>query len=184
MEAKIKRPYISTFVDDINIMSVKKSDHIEKVKQELATTLEIVDIGPINIYLGLKVKTDWAKRMMKLLEPAYIIKILTKYYLNQAKSCNIPINEGILLPNKCLEVTYIKQEQYQSMTGSLIFSMVETRLNIAFAISVLSHFTKNLSYQYIKVVKKIMQYFKAIHTLDIMYEWEIGRTWSSKNTSI
>lgn len=37
---------------------MKESDHIEKVKQELATIFKIVDIGSINFYLGLIIERN------------------------------------------------------------------------------------------------------------------------------
>lgn len=58
------------------------------------------------------------------------------------------------------------------MTRSLIFSMIETRLDIAFAMSVVSCFAKNPSQQHIKVVKTIMKYFKIIKILGIIYRRE------------
>lgn len=50
-----------------------------------------------------------------------------------------------------------------------MFSMVETRLNIAFATSVANQFTKNLSHQYTKAVKTILQYFKGLKKRGIIY---------------
>lgn len=47
------------------------------------------------------------------------------------------------------------------MTGSILFSIVETRPDIAFITSVASHFAKKLGYQHTKVVKIILQYFKG-----------------------
>lgn len=58
------------------------------------------------------------------------------------------------------------------MTRLLIFFIVKTRLDIAFATSVISHFAKNLSWQYTKAVKIIMQYFKTMRILGITYSGE------------
>lgn len=96
----INKSIVSTFIDNIKVMGIKKSNYIEKVKFELTADFEIVDISLISFYLELKVERDRARRMLKLSQTTYIDKILIKYYLNQAKSCNILIKEGILLPNK------------------------------------------------------------------------------------
>lgn len=56
--AEIHRPIISTFVDDIKVMGVKRSGHIERVRHELAAAFEMIDMGPISFYLGLKVERD------------------------------------------------------------------------------------------------------------------------------
>lgn len=39
------------------------------------------------------------------------------------------------------------------MTGSIMFLILEIRLNIAFAILVIAQFVKNSGHQYIKIVK-------------------------------
>lgn len=55
------------------------------------------------------------------------------------------------------------------MIKSFIFSIVETKLNIAFTTSVASHFTKNLGHQYTKDVKKTLQYLKRLQDSGIIY---------------
>ncbi len=70
------------FVDDIKVIEVKRSGHIKIVKHELAAAFEMVDIGPINFYLGLKIKRNYQNNILKLFQPAYIDIILAKYHLN------------------------------------------------------------------------------------------------------
>ncbi len=150
-------------------MGVKRSGHIEKVKLELTAAFEIADIGPISFYLGLKVERNQVRKTLKLLQPAYIDKILAKYHLDQAKPCNTPMKKGISPSNKGLKASQAKRERYQGMIGSLIFSIVETRPDITFATSVVSRFAKNPSHHHTEAVKTIMQYLKAICTLGITY---------------
>lgn len=54
-------------MDDNKVIDVKGSDHIVKVKLKLTADFEMVDMSPIYFYLGLKVKRDQAKKMLKLL---------------------------------------------------------------------------------------------------------------------
>lgn len=133
------------FVDNIKVIGIKGSGHIKRVKPELIIAFEIVDMDLISFYLRLKVKRNRVKKMLKLSQPAYIDKILTKYHLDQAKLCNTPIKKAILLPNKSSEATQTEKEQYQSMTKSLIFLMVETRPDITSATSLMSRFQKSIS---------------------------------------
>lgn len=44
------------------------------------------------------------------------------------------------------QVTTSEREHYQGMTGSIIFSIVKTRPNIAFTTLVASRFAKNLGH--------------------------------------
>lgn len=79
------------------------------------------------------------------------------------------MKEGIQLPNEGPEASQAKQEQYQGMTRSFMFSMVETRPNIAFATSIVSRFAKNPSRQHTEVIKTILRYLKATKMAGIMY---------------
>lgn len=63
-------------------MRVKKLKIIKQVKKKLSAAFYIVYIGLISLYLGLKVVKDYIKRILKLSQPAYINKILAKYYLD------------------------------------------------------------------------------------------------------
>lgn len=69
-------------MDDIKIMGAKNSGVISQVKEKLTSAFEMVDMKSINFYLGLKVSRDYEKKMIKLLQPAYINKILTKFHLS------------------------------------------------------------------------------------------------------
>lgn len=45
-------------MDNIKVMSMKRSSHIEKIKKKLIVIFKIVDIKPISFYVSLKVKKD------------------------------------------------------------------------------------------------------------------------------
>lgn len=68
----------------------------------------------------------------------------------------------ILTLYKEREALLSKKERYQEIIKLIIFSIIETRPNIVFVILLVSYFTKNLSYQYTKVVKTILKYFKKL----------------------
>ncbi len=78
-------------------------------------TFEMVDIGPVSFYLDLKVSRDCVKKKIKLLQPAYIDKILAKFYLSQANTSNTPMKETPLEPSE-KKATAAKRERYQGMT--------------------------------------------------------------------
>lgn len=107
-------------------------------------------------------------------QPAYIDKILAKFYLDQAKTLNTPMKKILLLSNEGKETTAAKRERYQRMTGSMIFSMVEIRPDITYAILVVSRFAKNLSHLYSKAVQTIFCYLKATRDNRITYRGEQG----------
>lgn len=167
----INGPIVSTFVDDIKIMAPKGSGFIEKVKAELTSAFQMVDMGPISFYLDLKVDRNREEKTIKLSQPAYIKKILREFFLDQANPTNTPMKESPqLLPNNEGTTTEAEREKYQGMTGSLMFSMVETRPDVAFAISVASRYAKNPSHLHIEAVKTILKYLKGSKDQGIVYK--------------
>ena len=140
-KAGLNCPIVST------IMEIKRSGFIAKVKTELATAFSMVDIGPISFYLGLKVTQDQEKKAIKLSQPAYINKVLEKFHFSGANTANSPMKESALLtPRTKGKASPSKKKRYQGMTRSLIFSMVETRPDIAYVTFVASRFAKNPSH--------------------------------------
>ncbi len=62
----INRPIVSIFVDDIKVIGIKRLGHIKKVKRELASVFEMIDIWPISFGLGLKIERDRQKKTLNL----------------------------------------------------------------------------------------------------------------------
>lgn len=59
------------------------------------------------------------------------------------------------------------------MTRSIIFFMVETRLEIAYVTLLVSRFVKNSSHQHTKTVKIILKYLKRSMNRRITYGGEV-----------
>lgn len=96
-EAGLNGLIVRIFVDNIKIIGTKGSGFIRNFKVELTVIFSMIDIGPISLYLGLKVTRDWKKKTIKLLQSAYINKIPEKFYFSGANMVNCPTRELILL---------------------------------------------------------------------------------------
>lgn len=53
---EIKNPIVRTFVDDIKIMGLKRLAVIKQIKGKLAAVFDMINMGPISFYLGLKIE--------------------------------------------------------------------------------------------------------------------------------
>lgn len=94
-------------------MASKGSGHISRVKAELAAAFSMVDMGPISFYLGLKVQCDRDNCTIKLSQPAYIDKILSKFHLDKAHAVAIPMKESVILQARTKgEASTAEQERY------------------------------------------------------------------------
>ena len=125
---------------------------------------------PFTFYLSLKVMRNRDEHTIKLSQPACIDKVLAKYHLDKANTVNTPIKEGALMtPRESGDASASETERYQGMTGSLMFSMVETRPDIAFTTLTVSRFAKNPSHQHIEAIKIILRYLKGSRDRGITY---------------
>lgn len=163
-------PVVNTFVNNIKIMAPKDNKMIKQIKLELILAFSMIDMGPISFYLGLKVQRDWKNQTVKLSQPTYINKVHNKFYLDKTYVGNTPMKKTALLKHRTEEkVSKSEKKRYQGMMKSLIFSIVETRPDIAFTISIASCFAKNLGYQHTKAIKTILQYLKGLNKQGITY---------------
>lgn len=60
----------------------------------------MADMGSISFYLGLKIEQNRQEKTIKLSQPAYIDKLLTKFYLDKTHPVNTPMKEGTFLEQK------------------------------------------------------------------------------------
>ncbi len=96
-ETGLKKPIVSTFVNDIKIIGLKESGMIEREKTELTFAFLIVEMRPISFYLGLRVEQNRQGKTIKLSQPTYIDKVVAKFHLNKAPSVNTLIKEATSL---------------------------------------------------------------------------------------
>lgn len=100
------------FIDNLIIISPKNIDVIARVKIELFTPFNMIDIDLINFYLVLKVEKLCQKKIIKLFELVYIQKIFIKYYLDKVNCTNILMKKIALGPNLPTKMTQAKKEKY------------------------------------------------------------------------
>ena len=167
----VQGPIVTTFVDDLNIFTPAGSGIMKRVKEELAAAFDIVDMGPLAFYVGLKVTRDRERKTIKLSQPGYIEKLFDRHGMLKAKTVKIPMRETPLLPYE-KPVTSIKKTKYAAKIGSIMYEMVETRIDIAFATSMVSRFTKNPGPDHFSAVDQILRYLAGSQDRGITFGGE------------
>jgi hypothetical protein len=148
---------IVTYVDDMLIIG-KDKGKIKTLKRDLATKFEIEDIGPANYFVGVRITRDRERKTISLCQDAYVAKILERF---QMEDCHLVDTPMTARANKFM-IPYDKQaskddiELYGSMIGSEMYLVVQTRPDIAYAVSVLSRFLSNLSPQHISAARRVL----------------------------
>lgn len=86
----------------------------------------------------------------------------------KAKTVKIPMRETLLLPYK-KPVFSNKKLKYMAKIGSIMYAIVETGIDIAFATSMVSCFTKNPGPDHFSAVDQILKYLAGSQDREITF---------------
>jgi hypothetical protein len=137
--------YITIWVDDLLIVGKDERD-ITNVKGKLASEFEMKDLGRLEYFLGMRISRENGN--ISIDQNGYIRQILERFRMEDAKPVSTPIAAGSHLvkgdPDGEKPVTKAEINQYQAMVGSLMYAMLCTRPDLAYAVQQLSQFNSIL----------------------------------------
>ena len=167
---KSRNTWITLYMDDIHLIGPDKP-YIETIKEELASHYRIKDLGPSSNYLGLEITRDLESGTLTISQKKYIESVLEAHGMADSKSAPTPMEAGILLEKAESEykATQEFKTNYQSMLGSIMYIMLQTRPDIAYAISKLSQFSSNPTERHYQALKRVLRYLKGTKDLGITY---------------
>lgn len=150
--------YVLVYVDDL-IVASKSIQMLEEVPISLRKSFEISEMGEIHHYLGMEVEKNEDGDYF-LSQRRYINDIIILSGLNEAKESNIPLdpgyvtkeNEGEVLPDN---------RNYQKFIGKLLYVAINTRPDIATAVSILSRNTSRPNQEDWIELKRVIRYLKG-----------------------
>ena len=127
----------------------------------------MIDMGLLVYYLGMSVERNRQQRVLYLSQKAYLEKVIRDHGMWECNSMTTFMDSGIkLIVSDSDYICSADQKlRYQSAVGSLMYAMLGTRLDIAFAVSVISRYAFNPNDTHWKVVKRIFRYLR--HSLDL-----------------
>jgi hypothetical protein len=160
---------VAIYVDDCLIICNDKRQLVQKYKKLLSAEFEMTDQGPVQSLLGIQIERNLIKKELKLNQKHYIQNVLKKYNMADCKPIDTPFATGQKLtlemrPQTEEEKRMMQDVPYQSAVGSLMYAMISTRPDIAYAVGVVSQFLANPGPTHWTAVKRIMRYLQG--TLD------------------
>ena len=122
----------------------------------------------------MRVTRDRKQRRLYLSQEKYIQKVLDRFSMANAKSLGVPLPPHTKLskldcPKDDAAVHAMKGVPYASACGSLMYAMVATRPDIAYAVGVVARYMSNPGKPHWEAVKCILRYLKGTQTLCISY---------------
>jgi hypothetical protein len=167
--------YIAVYVDDLLIVGPSIAE-IKKIKRSLRNRFQMTDLGPCSYYLGISIQRDRQNRKLSLSQEAYIDKVAHQFDIGNCAPIGTPI-ETSPLPENSPDYTCVpdRRTSYQRMVGSLMYIMLGTRGDIAYAVSVASRSLANPGPQHIKLAQRILRYLKGTKSLKLAYKGQPQR---------
>ena len=129
---------ILIFVDDIVLFS-KNKEAIRKAKGWLSEAFRMVDLRSLKLFLEMQIDRNRGERTMFVGQERYATKVLERCNMESCHGCKTPVDTKLVLtkPDKD-EISGVLE--YQSLVGSLMYAMLGTRPDLAYAVSTLSKF--------------------------------------------
>jgi len=169
-----KKMFIAIYVDDLLIIEADMS-RIDKVKTELKSTFKMTDLGSASHYLDMKIRRDRRRRTLTLLQTIYLETVLGKFGMRNcvsvATSMKASISNSILSSTKQADEDIIYW--YEISIDSLMYVMMTTRSDIAFALSVTSRYCSNSNQTHVALITWIFKYIKNTLKVSINFEGSI-----------
>ncbi|RDX93169.1 hypothetical protein CR513_24605, partial [Mucuna pruriens] len=108
---------------------------------------------------------DRSQGILRLSQENYISKVLERFGMKDSKPGDTPIAKGDKFslkqcPNNDLERNEMQKIPYVSAIGSIMYTQVYTRSDIAFMVGVLGRYLSNPRIQHWKEVKRVMRYLR------------------------
>ncbi|WKA04180.1 hypothetical protein VitviT2T_022237 [Vitis vinifera] len=162
------------YVDDILIVG-RNVSRIDNLKKQLSKSFAMKDLGPVKRILSIIIERDRASKKLCMLQEQYIEKVLARFNMSKAKVVSSPLASHFKLssrhsPSTDKEKEDMRRVSYASALGSLMYAMVCTRPDIAYAVGVVSRFLSNPGRHHWEAVKCIMRYLRGIFKLKLTFE--------------
>lgn len=165
--------YVAIYVDDLLIFGADKPA-IATLKKNLSNRFHMSDLGPVAYYLGLEVQRARANKTIRLSQKTYLRKILVDLNMTNLRGAQNPMDPNLTLEPAAKDHVAVDSEKlrYQSAVGSLMYLMLGTRPDIAYAVSQVSRFSANPTDKHWSAVQRIFRYLKAQPSLGLVYRDE------------
>ncbi|GJY76411.1 retrotransposon protein, putative, ty1-copia subclass [Tanacetum coccineum] len=153
------------YVDDMLIIGSNEK-MIKSTKDMLKSKFDMKDMGLADVILGIKIIRT--QNGLVLSQAHYVDKILNTHNAGDSGQARTSIDTIMhLSKNRGLGVA---QLEYSRIIGMLMYLMIGTRPDLAYAVSRLSRYTSNPSYAHWKAITRVLHYLRYIRDYGLHYD--------------
>jgi len=140
---------------------------IYKIKDALHKRFEIKDLGEAKVILGLEIRRDKALGTLKLAQGKYAAQVLEKVGMAECNPIETPLEVGLQLVKADGSDDALP---YREAVGSLMYLIVGTRPDLAFAMGKLSRIVSCYGEQHWAAIKRVLRYVKGSMNKSLVFD--------------
>jgi len=154
---------ILIYVDDM-ILAATNETVLTELKKYLHTKFHMKDLGVLSYFLGLEITPS--PKGFFLCQKKYIQDMLFEMHMEHSKPHQLPMGSHIKLTN-FVRKKLTSPDVFRRLVGKLIYLTI-TRLDISFAVQVLSQFMHEPTEDHLAAAKHVLRYFRSTPDQDIL----------------
>ncbi|RXW14669.1 hypothetical protein EST38_g11187, partial [Candolleomyces aberdarensis] len=168
--------FLVVYVDDL-LLAATSRPFMNKVKAMLSSRFKMKDLGEAKFILGMAIHRDRRNGEIRLSQRNYIANVLERTGMSHCSPAPTPIptsakaTEDDPVDNTILHSITIegREVSYKSVVGSLMYAMLATRPDLAFAVGLLGRYAANPKQCHWSLVKRCLRYLKATENMELVY---------------
>lgn len=168
--------FIAVYVDDLLIVG-PDTPEIQLIKDALAKRFSMSDMGPIAFYLGMTITRDRKRRILRLGQRTYLeegIRLAGATADPQKHLVPMSPTERLVPAGEEYTAQPEFKALYQSLVGTLMYAMLGSRPDIAYAVSCVSRYANNPTEIHMRAVKRIFSYLHGTLDYQLTYRGDLG----------
>lgn len=141
----------------------KNISNVDMLTKKLGESFAMKDMGAVKQVLGIRITHDIKEKKLWITQEHYIKRVLQRFQMESSKVLSTPLSTHFKLSSNQSslsedEMFDMKCVPYASIVGSLMYTMVCTRLDISYVIGKVTIFLSNPSIEHMNVVKWYLRY--------------------------
>ena len=157
---------VAIYVDDMLVFS-KYTSIIISFKEQLATIFPTSDLGEAHWILNMEIVRDRTARTITLSQQRYVESILDRHGMSDCCPVATPMVVGLKLAK--LKEPEVDVAKYQSRLGALMYAMLGTHPELAFAITVLSQHSTTPGKTHLAALNRVFHYLRKVSDMKLTF---------------
>src|SRR5258705_1907412 len=166
--------FIAVYVDDLLLFG-PKGLVMDNLKDLLQSEFKVTDLGDLYWLLGIRI--EYRDHDIALSQSAYIDTILKRFGLYDCNPVTYPLDKNHQIDKIATTTNADNTESevniklYQQMVGSLMYTVIGTRPDIAFTVTRFSQFLTKPTKNHFGAIKHVFRYLKGTRDIKLSFPY-------------